>query len=174
MRLTIASFALALCSLAATARAQAVPQPGPEHEPLKKLVGTWDAVMNMQGQESPGVMTFKLICGGMWLESDYQGQVVGQKFSGHGLDGYDQAKKKYVSIWVDSMESAPMVSTGDMDSKTHTLTLVGEAAAPDGKPQKYKTISHLKDDDHLSFTMSMSAADGSETPVFTIKYTRRK
>ncbi len=174
MRLPIASFALAFCSLVSALRAQDFPKPGPEHEPLKKLVGTWDAVLEMQGQKSPGVMTFKLICGGMWLESDYQGELAGQKFSGRGLDCYDQAKKKYVSIWVDSIESTPLVSYGDLDPKTHTLTVVGEATEPNGKQQKYKSVSHLKDDQHMTFTLSVVAADGSDTPVLTIDYTRRK
>src|SRR5688572_6662604 len=72
--------------------AQEFPKPGPEHEQLKELEGNWDAVMEMEGQKSKCTATYKSICGGMWLESDFQGDLGGIKCQGHGLDGYDQQK----------------------------------------------------------------------------------
>ena len=38
----------------AAAFAQEPPKPGPEHQKLKELEGTWDSVMEMAGQESKG------------------------------------------------------------------------------------------------------------------------
>ncbi len=101
---TLAVVATLAC--AGLSRAQ-FSQPGPEHERLKEQVGTWDVVMSFGGQESKGSSTYKSVCGGMWMVSDFQGEFGGMAFQGHGIDGYDQQKKKYVGIWCDSMTSAP-------------------------------------------------------------------
>ena len=161
-------------AVAGTCWGQDFQQPGAEHERLKKLVGQWNAEMEAGGQKSPCTATYKSICGGMWLSSEFEGDFGGFKFQGHGLDGYDQHKKKYVGIWVQSMESAPMTMEGDYDAETKTLTMRGESRGPDGKPQKFKTTTETKDDDHFTFKMFMVDADGKEQPAFTIEYSRRK
>jgi Protein of unknown function (DUF1579) len=149
-------------------------RPGPEHMRLKELEGTWDAVMDMGGQKSNATAVYKSICGGMWLESDFAGDVGGVKFHGRGLDGYDQTKKKYVGVWVDSMVSATMHMEGDYDPKTKLLVMTGEGPGMDGKPQKFKNTTETRDKDHFTFKMYMIQADGKEELAFTIEYSRRK
>lgn len=153
---------------------QEVPKPGPEHERLKELEGNWDAVMDMGGQKTKATAAYKSICNGMWLESNFEGDLGGMKFQGHGLDGYDQNKKKYVGIWVDSMTSAPLQFEGSYDLKTKTMTMTGTSHGPDGNPQKFKTTTETKDKDHFTFKMYMVPAEGQEQLAFTIEYTRRK
>lgn len=154
--------------------AQDFQKPGPEHEKLKELVGDWDAVMDMGGQKSKATATYKAICGGMWIESDFQGDLGGFKFQGRGLDGYDQKRKKYVGVWADSVDSAPMNFAGDYDPATKLLVMTGESLGADGKPQKFKNTTEMKDKDHFTFKMYMIQADGKEQLAFTIDYTRRK
>jgi hypothetical protein len=167
---------LALLAIPAAAQEPQFPKPGPEHEHLKKLAGTWDAVMKMPDAPDtmPGIAVYKMECDGMWLTSDFKMDVPNFKFQGKGLDGYDQNKKKYVAVWVDSMSSAPMFMEGTHDQKTNTTTMTGEGPGQDGKPQKFKTVTKTKDEDHLHFEMLMVAADGSEKPAFTIEDTRKK
>jgi hypothetical protein len=153
---------------------QEFPQPGAEHERLKQFVGEWDAVMDMEGQKSKATSTYRAICGGMWIESDFEGDLGGLKFQGRGLDGYDLRKKKYVGVWVDSIESAPMTFEGDYDEKTKTLTMTGTSVDPQGKPQKFKSTTQTKDKDHFTFEMYMVEPGGQERLAFTIEYTRRK
>ena len=153
---------------------QGFPKPGPEHEKLKELEGTWDAVMKMGGQESKATATYRSICGGMWMESDFEGNLEGLKFQGHGLDGYSQSKKKYVGVWVDSLESTPLNFEGDYDPKTKLMVMTGESLSPAGKPQKFKTTTETKDKDHFVFNMYMVQPDGKEQLAFSIEYTRRK
>ncbi len=150
-------------------------KPGPEHAELKKLEGTWDAAMKMAEAPGPlpGVATYKMELGGLWLTSTFKMDGPEFKFEGRGLDGYDQNKKKYVGVWVDSMTSAPMFMEGTYDDKTKSLTMTGEGPGQDGKPQKFKTVTKTKDDDHFAFEMFMVGADGKETSAFTIDYTRR-
>jgi hypothetical protein len=159
---------------AGLAFAQEFPKPGPEHEKLKELAGNWDAVMDMQGQKSKATATYKSICGGMWLQSDFEGDLGGIKFQGHGLDGFDQQKKKYVGVWTDSMSSAPMHYEGNYDSASKLLVMTGESLGPDGKPQKFKNTTEQKDKDHFTFKMYMIDDAGKEQLAFSIDYTRRK
>ncbi|MBM4002847.1 MAG: DUF1579 domain-containing protein [Planctomycetes bacterium] len=154
--------------------AQEFPQPGPEHKYLAEMEGTWDARVDMGGEKSKGVSTYKLICGGMWIASDFQGDIGGAKFQGHGVDGYDQHKKKYVAVWVDSMESAPMHLVGDFDAKTKTMTMKGETFGLDGKPQPVKTTTVHKDKNTMVFTMYAIGPDNKDQPILSITYTRRK
>jgi len=158
---------------AAAVSGQEPPKPGPEHEKLKELEGTWDAVMEMGGQESKGKTVYKSVNGGLWLLSDHEGELAGMKFEGHGLDGYDQTKKKYVSIWTDSMGTAPMFMEGDYDAKNKMVVFSGEMPVGEGKSVKVKSTHEAKDKDHRSMKMYMVMPDNSEQLMFTINYTRR-
>jgi hypothetical protein len=168
----IGSLLLAFATAHITALGQGA-TPGPEHEALKKLEGTWNAKMKMGDTESAATATYKMVCGGMWLMSDFEGSFGDQKFSGHGMDSYDPDKKKYVSVWVDSMSARPMILEGTHDKEKKTSTMTGEAMGPDGKMAKHKIVTHMSDDDHMGFTMYI-VADGQETKVMTIEYTRKK
>jgi Protein of unknown function (DUF1579) len=157
--------------IAPAASAQQPPKPGPEHEVLKKHVGTWDATMKMEGMESKGVATYKMDLGELWLVSTFEGDFGGMKFSGRGLDTYDPAKKKYVGLWVDSMSTSPMLMEGTYDKEKKTMTMTGEGPGMDGKPTKFKAVSVMPDDDTINFNMYMGDAP---QPAFTILYKRKK
>src|SRR5262245_54225969 len=109
------------------------PKPGPEHELLKKMEGTWDTTMKMPGGKSKGTATYKMDLGGLWLTSKFEGDMGGEKFSGRGFDTYDADKKKFVGVWFDSMSTKPMVLQGTYDKAKKTMTMVGDAPGMDGK-----------------------------------------
>jgi hypothetical protein len=171
---SLLALAAACLALVSFVRAQQPPRPGPEFDKLKKLVGTWDATMKFMGQESKGVMTYKLGLGGLWLLSSYEGDFGGQKFEGHGMDTYDAASGKYVGIWADSMVTRPVISEGTFDKDGKVVTMEGTSPGPDGKPAKFKMTSEMKDEDSMVSTMSMFGSDGKEQGSFTISYKRRK
>jgi hypothetical protein len=158
--------------LAASGFTQEGPKPGPEHQVLKKMVGTWDTTMKFGDMEAKGQMTYKMDLGGLWLIGNLESQMAGQKFSGRSLDGFDPNKKKYVGVWVDSMSTSPLVVEGTFDKAKKTFTWAGEGPGMDGKPTKYRIVSHWQDDDTMVSTMSMGG-DGQEQS-FTITYKRKK
>jgi hypothetical protein len=163
--------AVTLISTSASLSAQEPQSPGKEHEELKAMEGVWDAVMKMpDGTEVKAESEQKMTCEGMWLATDFRGDFGGMKFHGKGLDGYDAAKKQYVSIWVDSMSGSPMVMKGKKEGKVTTMT--GEGPGPAGDT-KYKTVSTQDSSDKMSFQMFMTA-DGKDVEVMSITYTRRK
>src|SRR5687767_590622 len=101
-------------AISSAATAQEATKPGPEHERLKQLEGTWDVTMKFGEDETKGQVVYRMQLGGLWLVADFEGEFApGQKFTGKGLDGYDATKKKYVSVWVDSMSGSPIVSEGN-------------------------------------------------------------
>lgn len=167
--------ATAFCCLGVTSFAQEPQTPGPEHSHLEKMVGTWDTVMEMGGQKSKGTATYKSVCGGMWISSDFETELAGTPYRGHGMDGYDQKKKKYIGYWFDSMTSSPMAMEGNFDGDHKVLTMTGSSPGPDGKPQKFRTTTEIQGTDRMTFKMFMvAAADSKEELAFTIEYTRRK
>ena len=118
--------------------------PSPEHKILAMEEGVWDAeiTMTIPGQDSKdaakskGVETNRLL-GGKWLISDFKGEFFGSSFEGHGVNGYDAKKGKYVGTWVDSMSQHIDLMEGTYDEKTKTLTLNADSVNPStGKPMK--------------------------------------
>jgi hypothetical protein len=160
-----------LIASTAIVHAQQGPKAGPEYDILKKHVGTWTTTMNIGGTESKGTATFSMELGGLWLSGTMEAELFGQKFSGKGMDSYDATKKKYVSIWVDSMSTSPVLMEGTYDADKKTLSMEGTGPGEDGKPQKYKSTSTFKDDD--TFVMTMSMGDSKDS-TFTVTYKRKK
>ncbi len=151
------------------------PKPGPEHKMLAEMVGSWDCKIMMEGVpgESKGSSVSKMDLGGLWMSTEFEGDFGGLKFQGKGLDGYDPGKEKFVSLWVDSMSTAPVVMEGTYDEKTKTLTMTGEGPGMDGKTAKYKNTTTHADKDHQTFKMYQFNGD-KEALMMTIEYTRKK
>ena len=163
---------LALFAITTTvAPAQDFPKPGPEHAFLKKMEGTWDVTMKVAGGESKGTVSYKMELGGLWLTSSLECDIFGSKFTGKGLDTYDLRKKKFVSIWFDSMNTQPTIMEGTHDPVKKTLTMTGEGPGMDGKPTKFRSVSEMPDDNTVHFSMYMG---DSKEPGFVITYKRKK
>lgn len=174
MRLAGLAVTLMIASRA-SAQAPELPAAGPEHKLLQETVGTWDCKIITAGApgESVGKSVSKMDLGGLWLVTEFEGDFGGLKFQGHGLDGYDQAKKKYIGIWVDSMSTGPVIMEGDYDAAKKTLTMTGEGPGPTGERVKYKNTTTHADKDHQTFKMSLVEGD-KETLMLTIEYSRKK
>jgi Protein of unknown function (DUF1579) len=157
-----------------------MPKPGPEHELLKKEVGTWEATVEMMAPTpgassttSKGTETSRMV-GGLWLVTEFKGDMMNQPFEGHGVAGYDPNKKKYVSTWVDSMSTGLSAGESTYDAAAKTMTGWMEGPNPDGTMGKMKMVTKYEDDDTRVFTMSMVGPDGKEAPAMKITYKRRK
>lgn len=167
---------LAASTFAATTalRQMPMPKPGPEHDVLKHMAGMWDAdVQYGQFPASKGAMDAKLELGGLWIVSNYTGEMgPGMPFTGHQVFGWDSQKKKYVGCWVDSGSTHMSLTEGTYDAASKTMTMTGEGPDMSGKMATMTTLIKVQDADHHTFTMHMG---GPETaPMMTIKYTRKK
>jgi hypothetical protein len=179
----IAPFALILASFQSSpAQDQQQPpvaQPTAEHKLLQKDVGTWDAEITLfpgEGLEpakSKGTETCKLLNGGMWLVTHFEGEMAGMEFAGAGMFGYDPTEKKYVGTWADSMSPHMMTIKGDYDAATKTMTSIGEGRESSGGDFVAKLISRYLDDGTRTFEMHMRMPEGEFTKMMEIKYKRR-
>jgi hypothetical protein len=174
IRVRLALAACVAVALSAAAVQAQQPKPAPEMDKLKTMVGTWDALVKTDGGDSKSTAVYKVDLGGMWVSSDFTGEFGGMKFHGKGMDTYDPVKKKYVSVWMDSMSTSPMILEGTFDKDGKVLTMTGEGPGHDGKPAKFKSISSMKDKDSMTFTMFILDKDGKEQKMMTIDYTRKK
>ncbi|MBM4075119.1 MAG: DUF1579 domain-containing protein, partial [Planctomycetes bacterium] len=84
------------------------------------------------------------------------------------------AKKKYISIWVDSMVTTPLITEGTYDKEGKVQTMTGDGPGPDGKPMKFKMVTEHKNKDTILFTMFTPGPDGKDAIMFSITYNRRK
>lgn len=157
-----------------------VPQPGPEHELLKKDVGTWDAVVEVvpapgaPAEKSKGVEVNTMGCGGKCLITDFKADIMGTSFQGHGMATWDPAKKRYVGTWMDSMSTGPAATESTYDPATKTWTGFLEGPDMSGKVSKSRAVTEWKDDSTRVFTMYSTGPDGKEMQSLRITYTRRK
>ena len=174
--LSVLSLSVLSLSVPAFAQMPPMPTPGPEHEMLKKDVGTWDATVEMfmapgaPPAVSKGTDTVTMM-GGFWQLAEFKSEMMGQPFEGRGATGYDPVKKKYVGTWVDTMTPGYYTVEGTYSAATKTLTAVMEGPDPSGQVTKTKETTEWKDADTRVFTMY--APDGT-TVGMRITYKRRK
>jgi hypothetical protein len=147
-------------------------KPGPEHAFLKEGEGVWDATAKSMGTESKGELHCKMALNGLWLIEHYKGESGGKAFEGRGAISYDPAKKRFVSVWIDSMVPSPMNSEGTYDKGTKTMTLLGDMPLPDGKSMKSKITITYKDANTKVLSLK-GAMDGKEFEMVEITYKRR-
>ena len=158
--------------------------PGPQHELLAKKVGTWDHHVKMwcdmnnpdaPPMETTGMTETKMILGGRFLLDQTTGEFNGEKFEGMGLSGYDNLKKKFMSIWVDTMSTGVMSGEGTVDDTGKILTYTSQYMDPmTGLPKTSRTVETHIDDDTWKMEMYETGPDGNERKSFEIVYKRRK
>ena len=159
----------------AAAQSPAAPKAGAEHAALQKLEGTWDVAITLLGSvKAAGEATYKMECGGLWRQRDLTFTLGETTIHTKGLDTYDPLKKKYVSIQVDSMSTAPSIVEGTYDDAMTTLTQTGEARDFKGAPEQVKNVTKHLDEDHVVVDVFRIFPDGRERKMLTIEYTRRK
>jgi hypothetical protein len=157
-------------------------KPGPEHKLLASLAGTYDAKVkayfdpSKPPDESAGTMERKMIMGGRFLQERYEGKAAGQQFFGMGIMGYDKQKKKYTSVWIDTMTTSMMQSQGTYDPDTKTFTDHSEDIDPyTGKKMKSRTVFRIVNEKEQLMEMYRQPAEGgTEVKALEIHYTRRK
>jgi hypothetical protein len=183
-RLTFVGVAAILSSLAMPISAQE--SKSDDQSPYKVLAmeeGVWDAditmsIKNAEGKIdtsiSKGVETNRMMAG-KWLISDFKGEMFGSTFEGHGTNGYDAKKGKYIATWVDTMSVRIDTMEGTYDEKTKTLILKSDSESPDGKPMKMRLETRFNDDATRTFTLYMQEDGQKEfSKGMEIKYTKRK
>jgi hypothetical protein len=162
---------------------QEVMTPGEPHKMLQQMAGTWDVVtknwMGGPGTEpsvTQGTAEMKMLLGGRYLQQDVAGEMMGMPFSGMGLTGYDNFKKKYVSFWIDNMGTGMYTMEGEMDKDGKSCTYWGLMDDPmtGEKDKKVKYVLTMDGPDKQLFRIYDVSAFGEKDPTMEMTYTRKK
>jgi hypothetical protein len=158
------------------------------HKLLADLDGNWTYTIkfwmnpdpNAKPEESKGTAVRKSIMNGRFSTLDVTGKMEmpgpdGKKkemtFVGHGIDGYDNVKKKFVGSWIDNMGTGIMFSEGTYDPTTKTFTYISEYEGVPGVKQQIREVIKVTDKDHHTLEWYENRG-GQDVKTMEIAYTR--
>jgi len=101
------------------------------------------------------------------------GKMKDMTFKGMSFEGYDNAKQKFVSSWIDNMGTGIMMSEGTYDPATKAFTYTSEIEMMPGMKQKVREVIKIVDNNHHTFEWYEDRG-GQEAKTMEIKYTRKK
>jgi len=153
---------------------------GPMHKWLASFTGTWEAdVIGYMDPTKPDtsklVQTYSMILNGLYQEAKLTGKMMGMPFEGRSINGFDNAKKKFQTTWMDSFSSGFTYMTGDYDSTSKTLNLKGTQSNPStGKDMGIREVMKIIDNDTYTLTMYGDAPGGKEIKFMEGTFKRKK
>lgn len=153
---------------------QAHATPGEQHKLLSRMVGIWKTEMRvMGGAATEGSAEFQWIMGDRYVQQTFKGNMMGQPYEGMGLFGYDNYKKKFTSMWIDSLSTTMNYGEGLLDQSGKIISFYGTMdeylTGEHDKPVKY--VLDLSKDDEINFEIH-DLAIGRNSMVVSIKFTR--
>ncbi|WP_370899028.1 DUF1579 domain-containing protein [Chryseobacterium gossypii] len=157
--------------------------PGDMQKMLAKYDGSWTGETTMWMEKGGKPMTSqsectnKMVFGGRYQVSDHKGSFMGMPFEGMSITGYDNAKKKFVSTWIDNMGTGIMHAEGEWNPSKKAIEFKGKMTDPTrpGKDCDFREVYTFNDDNN--HTMEMYGPDwktGEEFKTMEIKFVRKK
>jgi hypothetical protein len=138
-------------------------KPGENHKQLQEMVGTWSySVKWWMSPDAPpsiasGTTVSRSVMGGRYVISEHtgkmqmpgpEGKAMDVEFKGMAVEGYDNAKKKFVASWIDNMGTGIMNSEGTYDPAAKTLTYLAEYELMPGMKTRMRQVIKITDKDH--------------------------
>ncbi len=152
--------------------------PGPMHEMLAKNVGTWKTLTtfwNYPGAEpatSEGTAETESILGGRFFRTVHHSNVMGMPMEGWSIDGYDNGKKVFMSIWMDNMGTGLAHSSGTYDEATGAFNHIGTMYdAMADMDLEFRTVTRIVGENKMIFEM-YTDFQGQEFKMMEMVYTR--
>jgi Protein of unknown function (DUF1579) len=162
-------------------------KPGANHKMLEEGVGSWTYTVKMwmnpdaPAMESSGTSVARAVFGGRYVITEHtgkmqmpgaDGKMQDMEFKGMATEGYDNAKKKFVSSWIDNMGTGVMYMEGTYDPATKTLTYSGEYEMIPGTKTKVRETIKFSDKNHRTFEFYEDRG-GKEVRTMELNYTRK-
>jgi hypothetical protein len=161
----------------AMARWMKVCKPGPAHERLKELIGSYETTMRMgMGGDSKGTAEITWLAEGKWVQIRWSGEMMGQTTTGTTILGYDNFKERFVSTSVDSLQTCMNAAAGLFDQKGDHLILWGTIDEP-GTPEQDKQCKYVYRNfgtDKMTFEVHDMMIGETDTKVMEVAYSRKR
>ena len=157
-------------------------KPGPAHERLKELLGTYEVKMSILGMpgeaamESKGTSEVSWLAEGKWLQMKWSVPMFGHAVTGAELLGYDNFKQRYVWCQVNSLETAMKTASGHFDKSGDNLILWGQIDEP-ATPEQDKEVRYIWrgfGQDKCTIEVHDMMIGETDTKVVTFEFTRKK
>jgi len=155
--------------------------PGEHHQRLAERVGTWDVTVRFWAtpdappQVSKGVSRIEAIMGGRYILDHFESDFNGQPFKGMGISGYDNFKKKFSAVWIDSMSTGIMRAESQGDTDGDTIVYIAEMPDPvTGTYKMTRSVETKVDADTFRMEAYDKTPDGKEFRNMEMIYQRRK
>ena len=158
---------------------QKLATPGEPHKLFASLAGTWTTKTKEWMEpgkpptESTGTAEMKMLLDGRFLQQEFTSQMMGQPFSGIGIDGYDKLRKRYVTTWIDTMGTGIFQMEGTASADGKTITLKGRHDEPGGGQMTHRAVWKIVDGNTQTFDMYGTHKHGKEMKMLEIAYTRK-
>ncbi len=159
--------------------------PGAPHKILSDMVGDYSFTSKSWHSkggpviEGKGTTSMKMILGGRWLEVMTNGDAAGEipAFEGRQWIGYDNIKKEYMFMWIDTMSTGVMHGHGKFDSTSKTLIDRGHYSCPvTNKDRDYRAEWKMTTPKTLMFSLyGTSPVDekSGEFKMMELNFTRK-
>lgn len=153
--------------------------PGEPHKLFSSLAGSWETHTRSWMQpdkppmESTGSAEMKVLLDGRYLQQEFTGEMMGEPFSGIGIDAYDNIQKKYVTAWMDTMGTGIFMMEGTASPDGKTITLEGQHPEPGGGQMSHRAVWKIIDPNTQTFEMYGTHQGGKEMKMMEITYSRK-
>lgn len=154
--------------------------PGDLHKWMAKFNGTWEAnVIGFMNPAKPDTSkatnSVSMALNGLYQVGQFRGKMMGRPFEGRSTMGYDNAKKLFITTWIDNLGSGIVYMTGTFDEKTKTLNLSGQQSDPmTGKDMAIREEMTMIDNDSYTMIMYGAGIDGKEMKFMEGTFKRKK
>ena len=153
--------------------------PGEPHKLFATLAGSWTTANKEWMEpgkpptESTGTAEMKMLLDGRFLYQEFSGNMMGQPFSGVGIDAYDNMTKKYMTAWMDTMGTGIFMMEGTASADGKTITLRGSHPEPGGGKMTHRAVWKIVDNNTQTFDMYGAHHRSKEMKVLEITYIRK-
>ena len=156
--------------------------PGDMQKMLAKSDGVWSGENTMWMEDggkpmtSTSTTTNKMIFDGRYQTSEHKGNFMGMPFEGMSITGYDNAKKKFVSTWIDNMGTGIMTMEGDWNASKKAIEFKGKMTDPSrpGKDCDVREVFTFIDDNTQKMEMyGPDSKTGKEFKTMEIKFSKK-
>jgi hypothetical protein len=160
---------------------------GENHKHLQEMAGTWSYTVKwwMSPEAPPNVSSGKMVArpvmDGRYVISEHTGKMqmpgadgkpMDMEFKGMSVEGYDNAKKKFVASWIDNMGTGIMMSEGTYDAASKTLTYLAEYEPMPGMKTKMRQVVKTVDKNHRTMEF-FEDRGGNEVKTMEMSYERK-
>ncbi len=157
---------------------QAYMTPGEMHQMMGQIVGEWNTSITMwmdpsaEPTKSTGTSVFKAILDGRYFQGEHHATFMNMPMTGYEISGYDNAKKKFFSTWIDNFGTGILYLEGTYDPETKTVTYTGKSTDPMGVESNVKETIKYVDKDNVYIEMFM-INEGNEFKTMELNFTRK-